>query len=843
VIKIFKAFFFAFLTIYTSSSFSQIILGENDLKIDYASPQEFTLGGVTIEGTSFLDKTMLLNTTGLIVGDKITVPGSRITRAIQNLWDMNLFADVKLYATKIQNGQVFFLIEVEERPRLSKFAFFGIRRSEADDIREKIKLIRGKIVTENLIVNTENRIKNHYIDKGFLDCEVQIKQKNDTSTTNGVTLDVIIKKNKKVRIKEIEFIGVNNIKLSKLKRSMKDTKQFRWWNVFKQSKYIDENFEKDKFSIIEKYNNRGFRDARIIGDTIVRIDKRYVKLQIKVDEGHKFYFRNITWVGNTIHSSRKLSIRLGINKGEVFNQNLLDSRLQMSQDGRDISTLYMDSGYLFFQINPVEVLVENDSIDFEMRIYEGKQATINRVIVKGNTKTNDRVILREIRTKPGQLFNRSDIIRTQRELAQLKFFDEQKLGVNPKPNPQDGTVDIEYTVEEKPSDQVQLQAGWGNRSLIGTLALTFNNFSTKNFLKKGAWKPLPSGDGQTLALSAQSSGFSYQYYSANFVEPWLGGKKPNMFSASFTHLKRSNNFTYVKSTDPAASYFTITGLTLGLGKRLKKPDDFFQLYQEVTLQQYFLRNFQNVFDFSYGKANELSYKLVLSRSSNDAAIYPTSGSNITGTFVFTPPYSLFRSNSENSQNYYQDITNGGTRNTRWVEYYKWKFSSQWYTELFPKFVLAAKFGIGSLGRYNNNMGYSPFQRFMLGGSGMGFFNFGGNEIIALRGYSDGQKISSVKGDIAISKYNIELRYPISLNPSATIFVLGFTEGGYTWATRNDFNPFNVAKSAGIGAKIFLPMFGLVSLDYGWPIDPSMQRQGDPGKGNFHFTLGANIGDL
>ncbi len=846
-IKAFALILTLFYNSYTAKS--QVILGSNDLAIDYANPKEYELGGITIEGTSFLDKTMLIESTGLVVGESIAIPGQKVSRALQILWEMNLFADVKLYATKIQNKQIFLRIDVEERPRLARFTFTGLRRSETDDIRDKIRLNVGKIVTENLVINSENIIRNHFIDKGFFDCKVNITQEKDPKSVNGVVLYINVKKNKKVRIKEIQFVGVNQMKKGKLKRAMKETKEFKWWNIFKQSKYIDENLEKDKISIITKYNNKGFRDAIILGDSIYRVDKRYVKLVIKVDEGKKFYFRNITWVGNTKHGNKELSDRLGIKRGDIFNQSLLDQRLQMSQDSRDISSLYMDDGYLFFQVNPVEVLVDNDSIDFEMRIYEGKQATINRIILKGNTKTNDRVVLREIRTKPGQLFSRQDIVRTQRELAQLRYFDEQKLGVNPKPNPQDGTVDIEYTVEEKPSDQVQLQAGWGNRSIIGTLGLTFNNFSTRNFFKKDAWKPLPAGDGQTLALSAQSSGFQYQYYSANFVEPWLGGKKPNALSISMSHLKRSNGITFVKNSDPLASYFTITGLTFGLGKRLKKPDDYFQLYQEITFQQYFLKNFSGVFDFSYGKANEINYKFVLSRSSNDAPIYPRSGSNLTATAIFTPPYSLFREASENSINYYKDIREGGSSGTKWVEYYKWKFSSAWYTELFPKFVLAAKFGIGYLGRYSSKMGYSPFQRFVLGGNALGNFNFGGNELIALRGYND-QQVSNVGGDIAISKYSLEFRYPFSLNPSATIYGLAFTEGGYTYASRREFNPFVVAKSAGVGIRVFLPMFGLLGLDYGWPIDPYMQKPDNRGtprvppiKGQLHFTIGANIGDL
>lgn len=828
--------------IFANFSFAQII--SNDIvTIDYNNPKEYEIGGITIEGSEYLDKNVLIQSTDLVVGEEVSIPGGKISKAIQNLWGLNLFSDVAVYATKIQGNKVFLKIVLEERPRLSKFSITGIRKGLADDLREKIKLIKGKIVTENLVVNTKNRVLEFFIDKGYLDAEVNLTQKPDTNTQNEVILFINIKKNKKVRIKKISFSGNTFISQRKLKRYMKETKEFKWWNIFKQSKYLEENFEKDKRTLIDKYNAKGFRDAKLISDTLYKVEKGYVNLEIKLDEGPKYYFGNITWVGNSKYSSKQLNTILGIKKGDVFNQSLLDQRLNMSQDSRDISSLYMDDGYLFFQVNPVEVKVENDSIDIEMRIYEGKQARISKINVIGNTKTSDKVVMREIRTRPGQLFNRSDIIRTQRELAQLRYFDEQKLGVSPKPNPAEGTVDIDYTVEEKPSDQVELSAGWGNRSLVGTLGLSFNNFAAKRIFKKDAWKPLPAGDGQALSIRAQSTGLAYQNYSASFVEPWLGGKRPNSFSVSIYHTRQ--NPLALKRTDPNRQLLTVTGLSLGLGKRLKVPDDFFQLYQEMSIQKYFLKQFKSGINFPVtdGVFVNLSYKINLSRSSVDAPIYPRSGSTVSTTLQFTPPYSLFRNGVTKAE----EATYYSTPREKpiMVEYYKWKFSSTFFTEIANKLVLNFRAGVGILGAYNPNLGYSPFERFWLGGSGLTGFALDGREIIALRGFANaGDATEGTSGGVAVAKYVMELRYPISLNPSATIFALAFTEAGNAWNNTKKFNPFNVARCAGAGVRVFLPMFGLLGLDYGWGFDNPWNKPGNAiGKGHFQFTIGANIGDL
>ena len=819
------------------ASKAQVAIGTDLETIDYNSPREYEIGGMTISGTDYLDKNVLITISGLTIGDKIMIPGEKITRAIQNLWEQNLFANIDIKATKVQNNVVFLNIHVEERPRLSRFSFTGIKKGEADDLREKIRLIKGKIVTDNLVVSSQNIIKEHFVDKGFYDMVVNVAQKKDTTLLNSVIVYFNIKKNKKIKIKEIYFTGNTQIKEGKLHRLMKETKEKHWYNVFKGSKYLEENYEADKISIIDKYNEKGFRDAKIKSDTIGRDLEGLLNIKINIEEGKKYYFRHIIWVGNSKYTTGRLDTLLGIKKGDIFNQATLESRLFMSADGRDVSSLYMDEGYLFFNVTPVEIVVDNDSIDFEMRIYEGKQARVNKITVVGNTKTNDKVIMREIRTKPGQLFSRADIIRSQRELSQLRYFNAQKMGVNPKPNPADGTVDIEYVVEENPSDQIELSGGYGNKNLLITAGISFNNFSANNFFKKGAWQPLPAGDGQSLSLRAQTSGLYYQSYSASFVEPWLGGKKQNSFSVSIYHNVQNRYGS--KKDDPARQVIKITGVSVGLGKRLKIPDDYFTLYNDFSAQKYKLENYDLGFKtgefFKSGFSYNLPFKSVLSRSSIDAPIYTQSGGTISLTAQATLPYSLFNGKD------YVDVT--PEEKYKFIEYYKLKFSTSWFTKLVDKLVLNTRVGVGYLGNYNKTIGTSPFERFYLGGSGLSGYNLDGREIIALRGYTDGD-LSPSTGASAIVKYTMELRYPFSLNPQATIFGLAFAEAGNSWSSFKEFNPFVVKRSAGAGVRIFLPMFGMLGFDY--------STQGRSGrnvatglvkKGEFAFTIGATIGDL
>ncbi|MEM9022762.1 MAG: POTRA domain-containing protein, partial [Bacteroidota bacterium] len=610
-------------------------------------------------------------------------------------------------------------------------------------------------------------------------------------------------------------------------------------NIFKSSKYITSNYRGDKEALIAKYNEKGYRDAQVVWDSVYMIDQKRMNIRMRIQEGHKYYFRDIKWIGNTKYATKDLQRLMGINKGDVYDPIRLSSRLSGDANGGDISALYMDDGYLFFDIQPVEVFVEGDSVDIEIRIREGQQARINKVTISGNTKTNDHVILREIRTKPGQLFSRSDIIRSQQQLASLGYFDAEQLNVIPKPNPEDGTVDIEYVVAERPSDQIELSGGWGGNRIVGTLGVVFTNFSTRNFFKKGAWTPLPSGDGQRLSLRASTNGRFFQSYNFSFTEPWLGGKKPNSFSigASYSHQSNGADGTITddegnRIDNPDHQSINIIGLSLGLGKQLTVPDDYFSLLLELNYQHYDLDNWRQ-FIFNTGKSNNLFGRITLSRTSIDRPIYPRRGSRISISSQLTLPYSKFDdkdyANLENQEKY------------RWIEYHKWKVTSDWYNTIFENLVLRTKVGFGFLGHYNDEIGPAPFERFYLGGSGLTGFQLDGREIIALRGYDD-NSISPSTGSTIISKYTMELRYPFSLNPSATIYGLAFVEAGNTWGRFGDFNPFSVNRSAGVGIRIFLPMFGLLGLDWGRRFDDIPGRP-NMSPAQIHFTIGANLGEL
>lgn len=826
---------------------AQNIILPDSIRSNYASAKEYEIAGVTISGAGSLDNGVLISLSGLYVGNKIKVPSETISMAIKNLWKEGFFSDIKIVATKIEGKNIYLEIQVKERPRLSKFVFNGIKKGESDDLKKKLQLNRGKVITENLLVNIKSTTLNHFNKKGYLDCKVVIIQQRDSTLNKSESLTINVTKGRKIKIKEVNFFGTEHVKKSALRHAMKETKRKRWYTIFSTHTLEDADYVKDKDKVIEKFQEKGFRDAKITKDTIYRIGRKFIGIDITVSEGKKYYFRNITWVGNSKYTSKELEKILGINKGDVFNQSLLETRLNMTQNGSDISSLYMDDGYLFFQVSPVEVLVVGDSIDMEIRIYEGKQATINKVTIKGNTKTNDRVIMRELRTRPGELFRRSDIIRSQRELSVLGYFNAEKMGVTPTPHPENGTVDIEYQVEEKSSDQLELSGGFGQGRVLGTLGLSFNNFSTRNMFKKSAWQPLPSGDGQKLSIRAQSNGSFYQSINASFMEPWLGGRKPNSLSITPYYNILSNAR---PKSDPLYGSMNIFGTSVGLGRRKKIPDDFFSEQYELNYQYYALKNYKNIFSFANGFSNNFNAKYSLSRNSADDITYPKSGSNLTFSAQATPPYSLLKVLMGENINY-GDITDN--KKYKWIEYYKIKFTSAWYTRLANfsghPLVLATKFGFGWLGYYNNKLGLTPFERFYLGGSGLTGYNpMDGREIIALRGYDD-TKVYNFKtpasdnpGAASIIKYTLELRCPVSLNPSATIYGLVFAEAGNSWGTIREFNPFDVKRSAGVGVRFFLPMFGMLGFDYGWrfdniPYDPGMQ------KSQFHFTIGYNLGEL
>ncbi|MES2627609.1 MAG: POTRA domain-containing protein [Bacteroidota bacterium] len=841
---------------------AQVLIGGNAISLD--RPTEYTIGGITISGTTNFDSEAIILFTGLSVGDKVTIPGERISQAIKNLWKQQLFSDISIRVAEVRAGNVVFLnIELGERARLSRFKFNGASKGEADDLREKINLRLGTILTENTIQNTKNIITKFYVDKGFMQTKVDIVQAQDTILKNAILIEININKGERVKISSIDFErikGDNKARVKgnkwyeiwkrdpnkeltngQLRRSMKDTKVKKWFRLFSTSKFLEKSYKEDKAKVMDKYNARGYRNAKIIQDTVIYDPKsNTVAIKIKLEEGNKFFFRNIRWVGNTKYSSEFLSSVLGIKKGDIYNKQTMQERLVINQNSSDVSSLYLDDGYLSFQAIPVEVAVENDSIDFEIRVFEGKQYRINRIILMGNDKTNDRVVIREIRTRPGDLFNRTNIIRTQRELTQLGYFDPEKMGVNPIQNPKDGTVDIEYTVAEKPSDQVELSGGFGAGRVVGTLGLSFSNFSLRNFFKKDAWAPLPSGDGQRLSIRAQSNGTYYQGYNLSFTEPWLGGKRPNSLSVSLSHSVQTNGATKrVTATDgskienPLRQALLISGISVGIGKQLQWPDDYFSIYHQLSYQYYDVKNFSTAFAFSNGYSNNISYTLNITRRSDNDPIFAKSGSIFGFTLKATPPYSLF-SNKDYS-------TLSDQQKYKFVEYHKWKFTSSWFTEITKNLVLNTRAGFGYLGKYNKAYGPAPFERYYLGGSALTGFSLDGREIIGLRGY-DNYSLSPTTGGLIISKYTLEMRYLLSPNPNAKIFVLSFLEAGATWNSFRDYSPFNVKRSGGVGARVFLPMFGLLGLDYGWRFDDVTGFPNMP-KGQFHFTIGMNLGEL
>lgn len=836
---------------------AQIAIGEEIIEIDYSRPKEYVIGGITVTGIQYLDQNVLIMISGLNLGDIVSIPGESVTKAVQNLWKQGLFENIDITVTKIQDDVVFLDILLEEKPRMSKFSFSGVKKSEADNLRSQINLVRGDVVTENTLNKTRSIISKHYIKKGFLNAKATIRMEKDTAELNRVALFIGIEKGKKVKIEKISIEGndkprtetehknittaiadlfKSDLEMSdaRVKRNLKNTKQKNFFHIFKASKFIESDFKEDLGKLIDKYNELGYRDAIIVSNEIEKVDDKLIKISLKINEGEKYYFRKIDWVGNTIYTDAELNAILRVKGGDVYNQKVLDQHLFMNVEGQDVSSLYLDQGYLFFNITPVEVAVEKDSIDLEIRIYEGKQALIRKVTLTGNTRTNDHVVLREIRSRPGQLFNRSDIIRSQRDLAQLRYFNAEKIGVNPKPNPADGTVDIEYVVEEASSDQFELSGGWGMGRVVGTVGLSFNNFSLRQVFKRNAWKPLPSGDGQKVSIRAQSNGVYYQGYNLSFTEPWLGGKRPNAFTFSVYHSVQSDGR---KRTDENRQSIKISGVSVGIGKRLQWPDDYFTLYHGISLQNYNLQNYYSTFAFSDGYSNNLSYTWALSRSSIDAPIYPRTGSEISFSVQLTPPYSLGKdcSNLTDAEKF------------RWIEYHKWKFNASFYTPLLGgtarKLVLHARVKYGLLGLYNKTIGLSPFERFYLGGDGLSGFALDGREIIGLRGYPNSYLTPfGAKGDVGgtvYGKYTFELRYPLSLNPMATVYVLGFLEAGNAWERSKDFNPFDVHRSAGLGVRIFLPMFGMLGLDWGYGFDDLPGRP-SRSKAEFHFSINNSI---
>jgi outer membrane protein insertion porin family len=807
---------------------------ENKSKdLDYLNPKEYTIGGIKVNGVKYLDKSVLITITKLAIGDRILVPGEATSGAVKNLWAQGLFDDVSLNINHISGDSIFFDINLVELPRVSKIVLKGLTKSETTDIQEKLNKQKGKIVNENLKNNITSIITKHFYEKGYLYTTVKINPVNDTSDVNSRIVNVIVDKKSKVKVNAINIEGNKDFSDAKLKKFMKKTHEMAFYKIFGSGKFLKDKYKEDKETMIAKMREKGYRDAEIISDSVYRHNDKSVNIDIKLHEGPKYYFGDITFAGNAKYPSSLLKQILKIDKGEVFSEAKLDKTLRSSPSSDDVSSVYLNDGYLTFNADPVQTRIHNDTVDLEIRIYEGPQYTINKIILKGNDVTNDKVVLREIRTKPGQKFSKDLLVRSQRQISQLGNFDEQKIDIKPIPNPADGTVDIQYTVVEKPSDQIELSGGFGGGRVVGTLGLTFNNFSAKNLFNLKEYKPLPRGDGQKLSIRGQTNGKYYQSYSFSFSEPWFGGKKPIYFGISaFTSLQSNG----LSKGDAALQKIRLNGLTFSLGKQLKWPDDYFRVDYAANLQQFKLNNYRGYL-FENGNSYDLSLSQVLSRSSTDSQIFPTSGSNIKFTVQATLPYSSF-----NGKNYNNLST---TERYKFAEYHKWKFESQYFQKIYGKLVLKAQAQFGFLGYYNKQVGQAPFGRFKLGGDGLQGFDFlQGSEVIGLRGYANNSIVPegavSTAGSPIFNKYVLELRHPITLNQSATVFVLAFAEGGNTWNKFSEFNPFNVKRSVGVGARIFLPIFGLLGIDYGYGFD-AIPGNAAANKGQFHFSIAQQLG--
>lgn len=809
--------------------------------LSYLNPKEYIVGGVTVTGTVHLDKEVLLQISKVTKGDKLLLPGEASSTIVRNLYKENLFDDVKLYVTKLNLDTVYLEIAIKELPRLSNLRLTGIRKSEIEDLNKKLD-DKGKIVNTNLLSRTTATIKRYFKEKGFYNATITIKQRPDPGDANSLILDVVVNKGKKVMINSVTFEGNKDFSQGALRGYLSKTRTRKFYNLFGSKKFKEDKYLEDKQTLIEKMQEKGYRDAALISDTVTKHDYQTVDVKIKLFEGHKYYFGDIKWSGNAKYNNDILDRVLRIKKGDVFSEEMLSKRLSGGgPGGDDVSSLYLNDGYLTYNADPVQTRLHNDTVDLDIRIFEGPQYTINRVTVKGNDVTNDKVVIRELQTLPGQKFNKAALVESTRVIGALGNFDDQKT--DPRPvniNPQDGTVDLIYNVVEKPSDQVELSGGFGGGQFVGTLGLTFNNFAIKNLFHLKDYKPLPKGDGEKLSLRGQSSGRSYQNYSFTFSEPWLGGKRPIFFSVS-AYTQLSSTGQYYAKTDPNYNNLRINGIGVTLGKRLKWPDNHFQLNYSLNVDHYNLDNYPGYL-FSNGTSYNIKLTQELSRNALDGSpIFPTGGSNIRFTLQGTPPYSLF-----NNINY--KLPPPQEQLYHFVEYYKVKFDAQWFIPLPAKFVLMTQARFGFLGEYNSVVPGSPFERFKLGGDGMQSYQFlQGSDIIGLRGYENFSIVpvgahfvaSNNPGSTIYDKYTIEVRHPVITSQSATIFLLAFAEGGNVWDKFSQFNPYNVRRSTGVGARIFLPIFGLLGLDYGYGYD-AIPGIPSANKGQFSFSISQSL---
>ena len=868
-LKRFKSqkFFYTFLLLFVAA----LNFAQSDGS--YEDGKKYILGGLEVTGLTSYNEQTVKTYTGLRVGQPITIPGDQISAVINKLWGLELFSNIEFFVTNVEGDNVFLELAISERPTLTSVTIKGVKPRKVDEILEDTDLKKGKKITESLIANSRNYIQNKYKKQGYLNAKVNIITAKDTADVNARRMVINVNKGDKVKIQNIVFEGNDKLSDKKLQKALKNTKKKRLGRFWKKSKYIEEDYDDDLDLLIDKYAENGYRDARVLSDTIVKVDENNIDVKIKVQEGNQYYFGDIDFVGNSVYTDKQLQTYMRIKKGAVYNGVELRKRIadDSKPDAQDITSLYQNNGYLFSSINPVEVSAENDTINFEIRIVEGKETFLDHVTVNGNDKTNDHVIFRELRTRPGQRYNKSDIIRSIRELGQLGFFDAEQVKPDiQNPNPNEGTVDLAYSLVESGSSQIELQGGYGGGGFIGTLGLSFNNFSIKNILNGEAYKPVPMGDGQTFALRLQASR-TFRVYSLNFSEPWLGGKKPVRFNLS---LSRTQQFLTMFSTSGRLEpdrdrQFSITGVTAGLAKRVRWPDDYFTISHSASYQLY---NFQNydigLFNFGNGRSTSLAYTLGISRNATSGGqIFPRGGSNFSITAKVTPPFSLFSNKDfESLRDESEALTltefQNGTLTAaeterleevdqerfRLLEFYKIQFKGDWYTTLAgsadKSLVLRTNAEFGFLGNYSNDVGDVPFERFFVGGTGLGNFTLDGRDIVQLRGY-DEQTLTprdpltgQQEGALIYNKFSLELRYPLTLKPSASIYALTFLEAGNAFNNFQEFNPFQLKRSAGVGLRIFMPAFGLLGIDFGYGFDPDNTGT-ETGAHGFetHFIIG------
>ena len=836
------------------------IAQSSKVEVDYNNPKKYIVGGVEVEGNEHFAPSQILQITGLQKGMEVTVPSEELSGIVNRLWSQRFFEDVAIVVDSLAptRDTAFFKIRIIERPRVSKWTFAGVKSGEQKELQDRLNLRRGGEFSEYVAKTSSDIIKRYYKEKGFHNVDVTVNTKQDSIIRSAIRVQFAVDRGEKVKVKTITFTGNDHVKENKLARSMKKTKDRRLVSFFSSKKFNEAEYPNDKKALINAFNEAGYRDARIVKDTMYYVEPGKLQIDFQIDEGKQYYFRDITWTGNSVYSSDVLNEILMIKKGDVYDVVTMEKRLfgGGKQNEYDISKLYRDNGYLFFNLQPVELNIEGDSVDVEMRIVEGKPATLNNIIINGNDLTNERVIRRQVFTRPGYLFSQSDFERSIREIASMGQFDPEAIsdpntGYSIIPNQLNNTVDVVYNVTEKPSSQLELSGGWGGNTFVATVGVSFNNFSTRRFFDKTAWRPVPLGDAQNLSIRFQTNGTYYTSLSASFSEPWLFGKKPTSLNMSLYYTRQTNSYLAFNILNND-QYMEVYGFAAGIGKRLKWPDNYFVLYNQLSWQTYKLQDWQYQFMFDTGISHNLSYTLSLSRNSTDQQIYPRQGSNFSASVQFTPPYSLLRKeglagydkygNEIKATNWKEIDYNLQTseQRYRWIEYHKWSFKGEVYAKLVGDLVLMARAQFGYLGYYNRNWGYSPFEGFRVGGDGMSGYDTYGSEIVSLRGYENysltPQATSNATGNYyagnVYDKFTVELRYPVILQPQSTIYALLFLEGGNCWADIRDFNPFQIKRSAGVGVRVFLPMIGLLGVDWGYGFDDPVN-----GKSQFHFVIG------